>query len=162
MVFHGMMLAVTVYTSGLTGALYSAGGGAGSFSTVRALNSMLGETNVQTEMQHLQDQYGDTGPFVQVFDFAMNDAWQKAGKSDVSIRANHDLSGEQLAQAVVTAGTQGHPFTVQRLLASLFPPQLAAEVLLDVDVKYGRDEGTDFRKLTDAFFSDTQQMLAAR
>ena len=159
---HGMIFAVTMYTSGLTGALYAAGGGAGEFSTVRALNTMLGEANVQAEMQHLQDQYGDTTSFVPVFDFAMNDAWQKAGKADIRVRTDSALTGDELAHRIIAAGSQGHAFTVQRLLANLFPPQLAAETLLDVDVKYGRDEGTDFRKLTDAFFSDTQQMLASR
>jgi hypothetical protein len=158
----GLIFAVTTYTSGLTGALYAAGGGAGDFSTVRALNEMLGAANVQAEMQHLQDQYGDTSSFVTLFDFAMNDGWQKAGKADVRVRTNPNLTGDELAQSLIAAGTHGHPFTVQRLLATLFPPQLAAEILLDVDVKYGRDQGTDFRKLTDAFFSDTQQSLAVR
>ncbi|HET9030923.1 MAG TPA: hypothetical protein VFN49_12190 [Candidatus Aquilonibacter sp.] len=157
-----IVLAVTVHTGGLTGALYAAGGGAGNFSTVRALNAMLGEANVQAELQHLEDEYGDTSTFVETFDFAMNDAWSKAGKADVSIRTNRNLSGQQLANAVISAGTQGHHFTVQRLLSALFPPQLAAEVLLDIDVKYGRDRGTTFRKVADAFFEDTQQLLASR
>lgn len=147
------------HTSGLTGALYAAGGGAGNFSTVRALNSMLGEENVQAEMQRLQAQFGDTDAFVQTFDFAMNDAWQKAGKANVAVRTSHELSGQQLANALISAGSQGHAFTVQRLFGALFPPQVAADVLLDVDVKYGRDTGTSFRKVADAFFTDTGQSL---
>ena len=154
-----IVLAVAVHTSGLTGALYAAGGGAGNFSTVRALNTMLGEANVQAEMQRLQDQYGDTGAFIEAFDFAMNDAWTKAGQANVSVRTTRELGGEQLANALITAGSQGHMFTVQRLFGALFPPQVAADVLLDVDVKYGRDTGTNFRKIANAFFTDTGQSL---
>ena len=146
-------------TTGLTGALYQAGGGAGNFSTVRALNSMLGEANVQAEMQHLQDRYGDTSSFVQVFDFAMDDAWAKAGKSNVSVRTNAGLSGAQLANALIASGTHGGVFSIRRMLSSLFPPQVAADVLLDVDVKYGSDTSTSFRRLADAFFTDTGQSL---
>lgn len=163
MIFLGaFILAVTVHTSALTGALYGAGGGAGNFSIVRALDTMLGEANVQAEMQRLQEQYGDTDAFVQTFDFAMNDAWSKAGRADVAIDTSRAMRGPQLANALIAAGTQGHRFTVQRLFGSLFPPQLAADVLLDVDVKYGRDAGTSFRRLTNAFFTDAQQTLAAR
>ena len=115
--FHGIMFAVTMYTSGLTGALYAAGGGAGEYSTVRALNTMLGEANVQSEMQHLEDQYGDTSSFVQLFDFAMNDAWTKAGKANVSVRTDSNLTGDRLADALVRADTRGHPYTVPRLLS---------------------------------------------
>jgi hypothetical protein len=147
-------------TSGLTGALYAAGGGAGpSFSTIRALNSMLGEAAVQAEMQHLQEEYGDTGPFISLFDYAMTDAWIRAGKANVSITTQHDLSGQQLANELISAGTKQHSFTVQRLFGALFPPQVAAEVLIDVDVKYGADASTSFQKLTNSFFTDTGQQL---
>ncbi len=152
-------LAVTQRTSGLTGALYAAGGGAGSFSTVRALNSMLGAPAVQAEMQNLQDRFGDTSTFISTFDFAMDDAWQKSGRADVSISTQSDLTGQQLASAVIAAGTQHRIFTVQRLFASLFPPQVAADVLLDIDVKYGADTSKNFRETANAFFTDTGQEI---
>lgn len=152
-------LAVTQHTSGLTGAFYAAGGGAGSFSTVRALNSMFGAPTVQGEMQHLQDQFGDTSAFISMFDFAMDDAWQKAGKDDVAVSKASDLAGQQLATAVVSAGTQHRVFTVQRLFASLFPPQVAADVLLDLDVKYGADASKNFKSMANSFFTDTGASL---
>jgi len=152
-------LAVTQHTSGLTGALYAAGGGAGSFSTIRALNSMLGAPAVQAEMLRLQDQFGDTSSFISTFDFAMDDAWQKAGKADVSISTQPDLTGQQLASEIVQAGTQHRTFTVQRLFGSLFPPQVAGDVLLDIDVKYGADTSKNFRAMANAFFTDTGQEL---
>jgi hypothetical protein len=151
--------AVTQHTSGLTGAFYAAGGGAGSFSTVRALNTMLGAPAVQAEMLRLQDQFGDTSGFVSMFDFAMDDAWQRAGKADVAISTTPDLTGAQLATAMVSAGTQHRVFTVQRLFGALFPPQVAADVLLDVDVKYGADAGKNFRGIANQFFTDTGQSL---
>lgn len=152
-------LAVTQHTGGLTGALYAAGGGAGSFSTVRALNSMFGAPTVQGEMQRLQDQFGDTSAFISMFDFAMDDAWQKAGKDDVAVSKASDLTGEQLATAVVSAGTQHRVFTVQRLFSSLFPPQVAADVLLDLDVKYGADASKNFKSMANSFFTDTGASL---
>ncbi len=146
--------AVTQHTSGLTGALYAAGGGAGNFSTIRALNAMLGAPTVQAEMQRLQDRY-DTNTFIQEFDFAMDDAWAKAGKNDVSVSTASDLTGSQLASAIVSAGTSRRVFTIQRLFSSLFPPQVAADVLLDLDVKYGSDASKNFREVANAFFTDT-------
>lgn len=152
-------LAVTQHTTGLTGAFYAAGGGAGSFSTVRALNSMIGAPAVQAEMLHLQDQFGDTSAFISTFDYAMDDAWQKAGKADVAVSTASALNGPQLATAIVSAGTQHRIFTVQRLFGALFPPQVAADVLLDVDVKYGADASKNFREMANAFFTDTGESL---
>ncbi|MBV8638879.1 MAG: hypothetical protein JO322_12420 [Candidatus Eremiobacteraeota bacterium] len=152
-------LAVTQHTSGLTGAFYAAGGGAGSFSTIRALNSMFGAPTVQGEMQRLQDQFGDTSTFISMFDFAMDDAWQKAGRADVAVSKSSDLTGPQLGEAVVSAGTQHRVFTVQRLFASLFPPQVAADVLLDLDVKYGADASKNFKSMANSFFTDTGETL---
>ena len=146
--------AVTQHTSGLTGALYAAGGGAGNFSTIRALNSMLGAPTVQAEMERLQDRY-DTNTFIQEFDFAMDDAWTRAGKADVSVSTASDLTGTQLADAIVSAGTSRHIFTIQRLFSALFPPQVAADVLIDVDVKYGSDASKNFHDVGNAFFTDT-------
>ncbi len=151
--------AVTQHTSGLTGAFYAAGGGAGSFSTIRALNEMFGAPVVQGEMQRLQDQFGDTSGFIGMFDFAMDDAWQKAGKADVAVSKSSDLAGPQLASAIVSAGTQRRTFTVQRLFSSLFPPQVAADVLLDLDVKYGADAGKNFKAMANSFFTDTGESL---
>ncbi len=152
-------LAVTQHTTGLTGAFYAAGGGAGSFSTVRALNSMFGAPTVQDELQRLRDQFGDTGAFVAMFDFAMDDAWQKAGKADVAVSKAPDLAGPQLATALVSAGTQRHVFTVERLFASLFPPEIAGDVLLDLDVKYGADASKNFKAMTNSFFTETGESL---
>lgn len=152
-------LAVTQHTTGLTGAFYTAGGGAGSFSTIRALNSMLGAPAVQAEMMHLQDQFGDTSSFISTFDFAMDDAWQKSGRADVSISTQSDLSGQQLASAIIAAGTQRRTFTIQRLFSSLFPPQVAGDVLLDIDVKYGADTSKNFKNMANAFFTDTGEEL---
>ena len=152
-------LAVTQHTRGITGAFYAAGGGAGSFSTIRALNSMLGAPAVEAEMLHLQDRFGDTSAFISTFDFAMDDAWQKSGRADVAISTTADLTGVQLANALVSAGTRNRTFTVQRLFASLFPPQVAADVLLDIDVKYGADASRDFHSMANAFFTDTGQTL---
>jgi hypothetical protein len=151
-------LAVTHHTSGLTGAFYASGGGAGNFSTIRALNSMLGSATVQAEIERLQDRY-DTSTFIQAFDFAMDDAWAKAGRADVSVSTSSDLTGAQLATALVSAGTQHRVFTVQRLFSALFPPQVAADVLLDVDVKYGADASKSFHDVANAFFTDTGESL---
>ncbi len=152
-------LAVTQHTTGLTGAFYAAGGGAGSFSTVRALNSMLGAPAVQAEMMHLQDQFGDTSSFISTFDFAMDDAWQKSGRADVAISTRPDLNGQQLASQIIEAGTQNRTFTIQRLFSSLFPPQVAGDVLLDIDVKYGADTSKNFKAMANTFFTDTGQEL---
>lgn len=156
-----LVLAVTVHTAPLTGAFYRAGGGTGpGFSTVRAMDAMFGAAEVQAEFRKLQVQYGDTAPLVDAFDFAMRDAWQRAGKSDVRVDSE-PLAGQALARALVRAGSQRHLFSVQRLFGSLFPPQVAGDVLLDVDTKYGTDRSTAFQKMADTFFADMGQSLGA-
>src|SRR5262249_28737218 len=114
---------------------------------------------VQAEMLRLQDQFGDTSSFVSMFDYAMDDAWQRAGKADVSISTSSDLNGQQLASAIISAGTHQHIFTVQRMFGAMFPPQVAADVLLDLDVKYGADAGKNFRGMANQFFTDTGESL---
>src|SRR5690348_16379235 len=64
----------------VTAAFIKAGGGAGSFSTVRAFSSMIGDTVLQSELAKLRTRFGAraTDRFVHVFDFAMSDAWKRA------------------------------------------------------------------------------------
>ncbi len=150
-----LVLAVTLHTTPLTGALYRAGGGAGDgFSTVRALDTMFGAAEVQAEFEKLQAQYGESTPLVDAFDFAMRDAWHRAGQDDVRIASGSSLDGRGLALAVIRAGSHKNRFSVERLFGSLFPPRLAGDVLLDLDTKYGTDRASQFRKLADTFFAD--------
>lgn len=148
-----LVLAAALRTSPVTGALYAAGGGAGSFSTVRALDAMFGAPQVEAELIKLRAQYGATSPLVDDFDFAMHDAWQRAGRADVSVRST-PLAGRALARAIVRAGLHKRTFSVQRLFGTLFPPQIAGDVLLDVDTKYGTDQTAQFRTLANQFFAD--------
>ena len=153
--FSALVLAVAMHTPPLTGALYNAGGGKGDgFSTIRALGAMYGPASVQNELQKLDVQFGDTSTFVTEFDFAMRDAWQRASKSDVAVDSDESLQGQNLGNAIVKAGRQGRRFSVERLFGALFPPQLAGDVLLDVDTKYGTDQAKQFRAIADAFFED--------
>src|SRR5579863_2515323 len=64
-----------------------AGGGPGSFSIIRAWDNMIGAGALQVDLTKLTSVYGRhaTSQFVRIFDFAMADAWDRAGMDNVDM-----------------------------------------------------------------------------
>ncbi|HEV7179955.1 MAG TPA: hypothetical protein VGN11_08790 [Candidatus Baltobacteraceae bacterium] len=155
--------AAKISASAVTGTLIAAGGGAGGFSTVRALNSMLGDTATQGEIAHLRDRFGDdrVDQFISLFDFAVSDAWVHAGKDNVSVPKDPSLSGHALANALINAGTDNGKFSTVRLLITLLTAKVAVQTEGDIGMKYGMDALTSFNQIGDTLFTDMRAMLAS-
>jgi hypothetical protein len=152
--------ATRIVASGLTGALIEAGGGPGTFSSVRAFASMVGDSVLQTELGKLRSQYGSDNVdfFVGAFDYAMHDSWQLAGLSNISV-PSQQIGGHALAQALVNAGTNEHVFTTRRFLGVLLTPKLRNEVVNDLKLRYGADQTEEFVRIGNQFFYDVAQLV---
>ena len=154
-------LGVTTYAPGVTGAFIAAGGGAGSFSSVRAFSNMVGDTAVQTALREERDRFGSdrVDQFVEVFDFAIADGWKRAGQYDVSIPGDTSLTGRSLANSLLQLGTFNGKFDSGMLFNKLFTPKVSAAIATDAAKKYGNDAMISFYKIGDQFFSDLQPAL---
>jgi hypothetical protein len=152
--------ATPVSANGLTGALLKAGGGAGTFSSVRAFGSMIGDSALQSELSKLRKQYtgDDVDFFVEAFDFTMQDAWLRAGQSDIAV-PSQPISGKALALSLVDAGTSFHMFTTRRMLGELLTPKLRNDVMNDLTMKYSPTQTDTFIRIGNQFFYDVAQLL---
>jgi hypothetical protein len=152
--------ATRIVANGLTGALIDSGGGPGTFSSVRAFSSMIGDSALQNELRKLRSQYGSDNIdfFVQAFDYAMHDAWQLAGQSNITV-PSEQIAGRALAQALINAGTNQHVFTTRRLLGVLLTPKLRNDVVNDLKLRYGPDKTEEFSRMGNQFFYDVAQLI---
>ncbi len=91
----------------VTAALVQAGGGDENFSFAKALVSMLGEQTVDAEVAKLTRQYGESevNTFIGGMDLAVNLSLKHATQAGVRLPAPANLSGVELAKALVSAGT---------------------------------------------------------
>jgi len=156
----GQASAAPIPASGLTGAFIASGGGAGSFSTVRALTAMIGDAAVQAEMATIQSRSTATArdQFVHVFDFAMSDAWARAGRDNVTVPDSSER-GLVLAKALYAAGMQGGAFSSDAFFNALLTAKVWADVKYDIDAKYGPGSGTSFSDNVAALFTDLGSRL---
>jgi len=127
---------------GTTAALVKAGGGAGHFSLVTALTSMVGSKLVTDEVGKLTKQYGKhaVGQWVTGFNFSVEDSLRLATKAGVTLPSpSADLHGKALAAALVNAGVdpQTNVFWAGRLYDKTVTHAIHDQVMNDIDAKYG-------------------------
>lgn len=149
----------------VTASLFKAGGGAGSFSMVRAFSSMIGAPEFQSELTALRSKFSsdDVDNFVSIFDFAMSDAWKRLGENNVKIPANGSLEGRDLAQAIVMAGTtDSGNFYSGYLFDKLLTMRVNNVVNGDIDMKFGVIPNTSYHTIAATFFYDIAQLLGDR
>lgn len=151
----------TVNAPTATGDLVQAGGGAGSFSMVRAFTTIAGQTPFQSVLLQERNRYGRdaVNQFVEVFDFAVADGWKLAGTHDVAIHTDAG-NGAQLVGALVKLGTNKGRFDSGTLFNALFTPQVSALIAGDVAKRYGNDAMLSFYRVGNTFFNDLQTTLA--
>lgn len=145
-----------------TVAFINAGGGAGSFSTVRAFTNLIGADALQTELRNLRSQYNgnDVDRFVRAMDFTIGDAWQRAGQDDVKMPVASADSGKTLVRDMITAGTfSGGAFRMSAMLDALLTPKVHAQVSNDLSERYGPDAVANLERVGNQFFSDLAQTL---
>ncbi len=147
----------------LASSLIASGGGPGSYSTVRAFNAMIGEDAVLADQRQLATAYGQTNAdrFVHMFDYAIADAWQLAGKDNLSIPPPAQTGGQGLATLLVQAGVAsgGITFDNDTFFTSLFGTKIAGQVAADVNAKYGSGSWTNFSRMSGQFFHNIGQTV---
>lgn len=151
----------TVYAPNATGDLVRAGGGAGSFSMVRAFTMLVGQTPFQSVLLQERNRFGAdaVNQFVEVFDFAVADGWKRAGQADVAIRSD-ETSGTQLVNELLELGTTKGHFDSGTLFNALFTPKVSAQIAGDVAKQYGNDAMISFYRVGDNFFNDLRATLS--
>lgn len=141
----------------VTAELLAVGGTPGSFSTVRTLNTLVGQDAVTAEFTKLKGQYG--GPainqFLKTFDFAVNDAWKRAGQDNITFPAPATLSDHDLAVALVQAGTDNtSTFWTGLMLDKAVSHKVHMEVMTDIDAKYGEPADASYHRIGNQLFYD--------
>ncbi len=145
-----------------TADFYLAGGTPGSFSTIRALNAMIGQPATTAEIKKLKAQYG--GPAVNHFetvsDFVMNDAWTRAGEDDVAFPPALKLQGRDLVGGMVRAGTTAAgTFEMPTFLDNTVTKDVHAQVMDDVTAKFGADDASRYYRIANQLFYDMAQTI---
>jgi hypothetical protein len=146
----------------VTAAFYAAGGGPGGFSIVRATKRMIGEDQLQSEMQQLASEYGQENAdlFPHLFDYAINDAWVRAGKDNVMIPPFGSHEGRALAIDLIRDGTAPDgTFRTGYLLDHTLTAKVRAQVIGDMISRYGIEQTTTFDRMANQFFFDMSQTL---
>jgi hypothetical protein len=146
----------------LAGSLIASGGGPGSFSTVRAFGSMIGSDALYGEQQKLASIYGQHNAdlFVHMFDYVVNDAWVRAGQDNVIIPESGSDSGRPLAADIVRAGTTPDgKFWTSYLFDKTMGLHVTAQVMSDLNLRYGPDASASFGRMANQFFHDLSQTI---
>jgi hypothetical protein len=146
----------------VTAAFYSSGGGPGGFSMVRAMKSMIGEDQLQSEMQQLASIYGQDNAdlFPHLFDYAINDAWVRAGRDNVMIPPFGSHEGQALATDLIHDGTAPDgTFRTGYLLDHTLSSKVRSQVIADMVSRYGTEQTTTFDRMSNQFFFDLSQTL---
>jgi hypothetical protein len=147
---------------GLASSLIASGGGPGSYSTVRAFDAMIGPDAFLNEEHKLTLAYGDTsaGQFVEMFDYAMADAWKLAGKNDLRMPPPAQSGGQALASELIRAGiTRDGTFHSAQFFIALFGPAVAVQLMDDINERYGPGSAAAFDRMGNQFFYDVAQAV---
>ena len=147
----------------VTSAFIAAGGGAGSFSSVRAFTHIVGPDTLQAELAKLRLTFGghNVDRFVRVLDYAINDGWQRAGQDDVKMPAPTADTGTALALDMVKAGTSGpnSTFRTTTMMDALLTARVHSQVGADIAARYGGDAVANFEGVGNQFFYDLAHSL---
>lgn len=146
----------------VTVALVMAGGGPANFSLVTALNHMLGSATVNAEVAKLTKQYGKrrVGEWVSGIDFAVDDTLKIAQQKHIQLPAPAQLSGVDLAKALVSAGTAADgTFWAGYLFDHALSHGIHMQVMDDTDAKYGATYDANYHLITNQAFYDVAQAL---
>jgi hypothetical protein len=152
----------------VTAALVKAGGGAASFSTAKALVSMLGADTVNAEVGKLSKQYGkdEVGTWLKTFDFAVADSLKIATAAGVTLPdAPSDLTGAKLAQTLVSAGTASDgTFQIEFLLDKAVSHKIHVQVMNDIDADkdLGKLADLHYHQISNQAFYDVAQALGMK
>jgi hypothetical protein len=147
---------------GVTVALVKAGGGPSNFSLVTALKSMLGADTVNSEVSKLKNQYSDkkVKMWVKVMNFYVDDALKIIKNKGINLPPAANMSGKQLAKALVKAGTaQDGTFWAGNLFDHALSHNIHVQLMNDADKKFGEKWDANAHAVTNQAFYDVAQAL---
>jgi hypothetical protein len=150
----------------LASSFIASGGGAGNFSAVRSFNAMVGADAVIANQRQLANAYGQdkANQFIQIFDYAIADAWRLAGRNNISIPAPTETGGQALATQLVQAGigNGGTTFDNDVFFTGLFGPKISGQVAVDVNARFGSGTWINFGEMADQFFRTMGQTVGMK
>lgn len=142
--------------------LVTAGGAPGSFSITTALANLAGAQTANAEVAKLTQQYGSAAvaSFVEVQNFAVNDAVRLATAAGVSF-PTPTLKGKDLAVRIVQLGLVNGTYYEGTQLDHLVTHAIHAQVMTDIDARYGAPADANYHKIADQAHYDLAQALGA-
>ena len=125
----------------LTLSMVEAGGGPNNFSSATLLKTLAGPL-FDAEVAKLGKQYGkdQIAIFLKTFDFVVSDSLKIVTEKKVALPAQpspNPKDGKALAAALWNAGQTGQGFNVEVMLDRLVSHPIHAQVMTDIDAKYG-------------------------
>ncbi|GAC1302978.1 MAG: hypothetical protein NVSMB21_01540 [Vulcanimicrobiaceae bacterium] len=140
-------------------ALVEAGGGPSNFSTVTLFGVLAGPV-AAAEQKKLVAQFGKAGfaQYVKTFDFVVADSLKIVTAAKVKLPAAPSpdpTNGKALAAALYTDGLDpASGFNVEYMLDHLVTHPVHAQVMKDIDAKYGAKADADYHVVTLQIFKD--------
>jgi hypothetical protein len=139
-----------------------AGGGPGSFSMIRAWDNMIGAYALQVDLTKLTSVYGRhaTDQFVRIFDFAMADAWNRAGMDNVNMPGPKGSGGRWLALTILHAGrAPDGKLWMGYLFGHVLSTRIYWQVSADINNRYGVAADARFNRMTNQFLDYVAQQV---
>jgi hypothetical protein len=128
-----------------------AGGGPSNFSSVTLLKTLTGD-KFTAEVGKLTNQYGKAkvDNFINVFNFIVSDTLKIVTAKHIALPKTpspdpHD--GKALAAALWNAGQTGNGFNVEVMLDRAVSHPIHAQVMKDIDAKYGIAADADYHAI---------------
>lgn len=149
----------------VTAALVKAGGGADSFSFEKALVSMLGAETTTAEVAALSEKYGadNVQSFVEGMDFAVTTALKRATEAGVEFPEPAALEGQELAKALIEAGTAPDgTFWSGLLYDKALSHDLHNQVMGDIEAQRGAAMDLSVHKILNQAMYDAAQALGMK
>lgn len=149
----------------VTAALVEAGGGADNFSFAAALVAMLGEETVNKEVAKLTEQYSkkEVDTFLAGMDLAIGYSLKRATQAGIRLPSPAELSGAELAEALVTAGVApDNRFWSGYLFDNAISHELHNQVMADINADAGYQADKITHKILNQAMYDVAQALAMK
>ena len=149
----------------VTAALVKAGGGAEQFSFANALVAMLGEEKVNAELAKLTKQYGkqEVDTFLSGMTMAVGFGLKRATDAGVKLPEPANLSGTDLAKALINAGTApDSTFWSGYLFDKALSNKIHNQVMADINAKAGVEDDKITHKILNQAMYDVAQELGMK
>lgn len=142
----------------VTLSMVMAGGGPSDFKTVTLLKTLTGD-KFNAEVGKLTKQYGQQkiNNFINVFQFIVSDTLKIVNQKHIALPKTPDPdphNGPALAQALWSAGQTGTGFNVEVMLDRAVSHGIHAQVMKDIDAKYGVAQDADYHAILNTAMHD--------